>query len=87
MLNIGLQFEINFDDNLWSCFKSVELLETMKFVLPDSLRMIAIQKEKTQRNLNAVGNMISMYNEIIDKLNESQVTKFFLLRNSNSVYR
>ncbi|CAH1165598.1 unnamed protein product [Phyllotreta striolata] len=75
--DLGLRFEVNFDENLWACFKSVELLETMKFVLPESLRMIAIQKEKTQWNLNAVTTMINMYIEIIERMNESQM---FLLK-------
>lgn len=71
--DIGLQFEVNFDTNLWICFKSVEILETLQFTLPENIRMIAIRKEKIQRNVNAVETMVKMYNGIVEQLTESQV--------------
>lgn len=71
--DIGLQFEVNFDTNLWVCFKSVEILETLQFTLPENIRMIAIRKEKIQRNVNAVETMVKMYNGIVEQLTESQV--------------
>ncbi|XP_056647538.1 dynein axonemal heavy chain 10 [Diorhabda sublineata] len=73
LADLGLQFDINFDDELWACFKSVELLETMKFSLPENVRMIAIKKEKTQINVNAVTLMVKRYNDIVYKLTESQM--------------
>lgn len=74
VVDVGLQFEVNFDTNLWVCFKSVEILETLQFTLPDNIRMIAIRKEKIQKNVNDVAKMISMYNEIVEQLTESQVS-------------
>ncbi|XP_072378456.1 uncharacterized protein [Diabrotica undecimpunctata] len=73
LADLGLQFEINFDNELWACFKSVELLETMKFMLPENVRLIAIKKEKTQINVNAVTLMINNYNSILYKLTNAQM--------------
>lgn len=70
---IGLLFDVNFDTNLWVCFKSVEILECLQFTLPENLRMIAIRKEKIQKNVNSVTTMVNMYNEIVEQLTEPQV--------------
>lgn len=72
--DIGLQFDVNFDRNLWTCLKSIELLEGLQFTLPDNLRMITIRKEKIQKNVNAVTKMVNMYNEIVEQLTEPQVS-------------
>lgn len=74
--DIGLQFDVNFDTNLWICLKSVEVLETLQFSLPDNLRMITIRKENIQRNVNAVTKMVNMYNGIVEQLTEPQVCEY-----------
>ncbi|CAG9821168.1 unnamed protein product [Phaedon cochleariae] len=71
--DLGMQFELNFNELLWTRFKCVEILETMKFTLPESIRLVAIKKENIQKDVNAVQNMIKTYNDIIDKLTEPQM--------------
>ncbi|KAJ8973386.1 hypothetical protein NQ317_012102 [Molorchus minor] len=44
-IELGIKFSLNFDDNLWSCFKSADILETLAFNLPDSIRMMHLLKE------------------------------------------
>lgn len=78
LADFGFQFEVNFDKNLWGCFKSVEILETLNFNLPDNIRMFAIRKEKIQKNVNAVTDMVKMYNDVIEKLTESQVCVMYI---------
>lgn len=71
--DLGLLFEINFDDNLWACFRSIELLECLGFCLADNYRMIAMRKEKIQSSVNAVSKMLKGYNDILNRLTEPQV--------------
>ncbi|KAJ8924399.1 hypothetical protein NQ315_007195, partial [Exocentrus adspersus] len=75
--DLGMQFELNFDNALWSCFQSVELLETLNFKLPESIRLVAIRKEKLQQSVNVVEAMVKQYNELVDKLGEEEL---FLLK-------
>lgn len=72
--DLGLQFELNFDGSLWSCFQSVEILETLQFNLPENIRMVAIRKEKLQKSVNVVESMVNQYTTLIDKLTEPQVS-------------
>lgn len=71
--DLGLQFELNFDSCLWSCFQSVEILETLQFNLPENIRLVAIRKEKLQKSVNVVESMVKQYTDLIDKLTEPQV--------------
>ncbi|CAH2003821.1 unnamed protein product, partial [Acanthoscelides obtectus] len=73
LADFGLQFELNFESVLWNCFKSVSTLESLKFLLPESIRMIAIRKENMQKNVNAVSAVIKQYNDIVEKLSEPQM--------------
>ncbi|KAF7265371.1 hypothetical protein GWI33_021219 [Rhynchophorus ferrugineus] len=74
MSDFGLKFELNFDDNLWKFFKSVEMFELLKFSLPENIRLVAMRKEKVQKDVNAVIKMLRMYNNIVDNLTGPQMT-------------
>ncbi|XP_030756931.1 dynein heavy chain 10, axonemal [Sitophilus oryzae] len=74
MSDFGLKFELNFDDSLWKFFKSVEMFELLKFTLPESIRLVAMRKEKVQKDVNAVIKMLKMYNDIVDRLTPPQTT-------------
>ncbi|KAJ8934453.1 hypothetical protein NQ314_013327, partial [Rhamnusium bicolor] len=73
LADLGLQFELNFDNNLWSCFKSVEIFESLKFSLPENIRLVAIRKEKLQHSVNAVYTMVKHYTDLVEKLSEPQM--------------
>lgn len=75
--DLGMQFELNFEHSLWSCFQSVEILETLQFNLPENIRMVAIRKEKLQKCVNEVESMVKQYTDLIDKLSDPQVRFFF----------
>ncbi|KAJ8963302.1 hypothetical protein NQ318_018771 [Aromia moschata] len=72
-IEMGLKFDLNFDDNLWSCFKSAEILESLSYSLPDSIRMVSFRKEKLQISVNAVHTMIKDYNSMISKFTHPQM--------------
>nr|XP_023024309.1 dynein heavy chain 10, axonemal [Leptinotarsa decemlineata] len=71
--DLGLQFELNFEEGLWHYFRCAELLERLNFVLPENIRMIAVRKEKIQKNVYAVSTMVKQYNDIVEKLTEPQM--------------
>ncbi|XP_060518939.1 LOW QUALITY PROTEIN: dynein axonemal heavy chain 10 [Cylas formicarius] len=73
-VDFGLKFDLNFDETLWRSFKGIETFELLNFALPEHVRIIAVRKEKVQRDVNAVSRMLARYNSITDRLGPPQVT-------------
>lgn len=74
----NLQFAINFNDDLMSCIKGAELLDSLKYELPEKVKMLATRKERLQKDVAAVKAMLKSYNSIMKELSIPQMN---LLRN------
>lgn len=69
----NIEFAINFNDDLFSCIRGAELLDSLKYELPDKIKMIATRKERLQKDVAAVKSMLENYNAIMKKLSVPQV--------------
>lgn len=74
----NIEFALNFNDDLFSCIRGAELLDSLKYDLPDKIKMIASRKERLQKDVAAVKNVLEHYNAIMKKLSYPQVIQFFL---------
>ncbi|XP_015836813.2 dynein axonemal heavy chain 10 [Tribolium castaneum] len=78
VLEQNIEFALNFDDDLFSCIRGAELLDSLKYELPDKIKMIASRKERLQKDVAAVKDMLEQYNSIMKKLSPPQMN---MLRN------
>lgn len=74
----NLEFALNFNYDLFSCIHGAETLDTLKYELPNKIRMIARRKERIQKDVAAVQGMLEKYNAIMKNLSVPQI---HLLRN------
>ena len=55
-----------------------ELLEQLGFELPSSIRDVGIQQTRLHQDVEVTEKMINQYNDIVDKLEETDVCLFQL---------
>lgn len=75
MAEQNLEFALNFDWELFNYIKEGCFMEYFGYILPADIRMVAIQKDRLQSDVQAITDMLESYNDITSKLTSPQVCK------------
>ncbi|KAK9891062.1 hypothetical protein WA026_013388 [Henosepilachna vigintioctopunctata] len=73
MVEQRLEFSLNFDWELFNYIKEGIFMEYFGYVLPTDIRMVAIQKDRLQTDVQSVIDMLEAYSEVTSKLTPPQM--------------
>jgi hypothetical protein len=68
LIEKGLCFEPNLSKNVFSIIAEAELMEQLGFDLEPTIRSVAVEKDRLYQDLEAVQNVITEYNTIVERL-------------------
>ncbi|XP_045466201.1 dynein axonemal heavy chain 10 [Harmonia axyridis] len=73
MAEQNLEFSLNFDWEIFNYIKEGCIMEYFGYMLPTDVRMVAIQKDRLQSDVQAITDMIEAYNDVTTKLTSPQM--------------
>ena len=72
-------FELNFSNELFTIIAEAEFMEQLGYALAPCLRSVSVQKDRLNRDYEAVQEMLRAYNTIVRKLTSAEVSSRLFL--------
>lgn len=73
LLECQLQFQVNFDWEVFEVIREAELMEQLGFELPATIRDVGIQKNRLRTDIDAIEKIIDRYNDVLETLDKADV--------------
>ncbi|XP_050455387.1 dynein axonemal heavy chain 10 [Cataglyphis hispanica] len=73
LLECQLQFQVNFDWEVFEVIREAELMEQLGFELPATIRDVGIQKNRLRTDIDVIERLIDQYNNVLETLDKADV--------------